>query len=89
MVRVGSVVSGLIGRDPAGLKLAINIVVAFLPAAVLGALFNERIEQSLFGVKPVIAAWVVGGVLILALTPWIRRHREGLDLTQLSWRAAC
>ncbi len=87
-VRVAGVVTGLLGRNPDGLKLAINIVAAFLPAAVLGALFNKRIEEYLFGVKPVIAAWVVGGIVILALTPWLRRHREGFDLTQLSWRAA-
>jgi undecaprenyl-diphosphatase len=86
--RVGGVLAGLAGRDPAGLRLAINIIAAFLPAAVLGVLFDERIENALFGVLPVIAAWVAGGILILLLTPWINRRREGLDLSQLSWRAA-
>jgi undecaprenyl-diphosphatase len=87
-IRVGSMLNGLAGQDLAGLKLALGIIAAFLPAAILGALFDDRIEQSLFGVKPVILAWVVGGIVILALTPWIRRHREGMDLTQLTWRAA-
>jgi len=27
-------------------------------------------------------------VVILALSPWIRAHREGRDLLQLNWRAA-
>jgi len=87
-VRVAGILNGLVGRNADGLKLAINIVAAFLPAAVLGVLFDKRIEQHLFGVTPVIAAWVVGGIVILALTPWIRKRREGFDLTQLSWRAA-
>jgi undecaprenyl-diphosphatase len=87
-VRVASMLGGLVGRDPAGLKLAINIVAAFVPTAVLAVLFNDRIEHTLFGVKPVIGAWVVGGVLILALAPWLRRHRDGADLSQLNWKAA-
>ena len=87
-VRVGGVLTGLAGRNPDGLKLAINIVAAFLPAAVLGVLFDDRIEQYLFGVKPVIAAWVVGGIVILLLSRWVQARRTGLDLAQLSWRAA-
>jgi undecaprenyl-diphosphatase len=85
---VAGVLNGLVGRDADGLRLAINIAAAFLPAAVLGVLFDDRIEQYLFGVKPVIAAWVVGGIAILVLGPWARRRREGLDLAQLPWRGA-
>jgi undecaprenyl-diphosphatase len=87
-LRVASMVQGVFGRDASGLKLALCIVVAFLPAAVFGVLFDARIEQHLFGVKPVIAAWVVGGIVILALTRWIDTHREGSDLTQLTWKSA-
>jgi undecaprenyl-diphosphatase len=87
-VRVAGMVQGLLGRNPEGLNLALCIIAAFLPAAVLGLLFDDRIEQYLFGVKPVIAAWVVGGILILALSRWIAAHREGLDLKGLTWRAA-
>jgi len=86
--RVTSMVNGALGRDPGGLKLALCLLAAFLPAAVLGVLFDARIEEWLFGVKPIIAAWVVGGALILALSAWIRRHREGLDLPHLTWKAA-
>jgi undecaprenyl-diphosphatase len=86
--RVGHMLLGLVGKDPAGLQLALCIIVAFLPAALLGALFNEQIEQRLFGVKPVIAAWVVGGAVILLLSRWIKAHREGKDLTTLTWRGA-
>jgi undecaprenyl-diphosphatase len=70
------------------LRLAICILAAFLPAAILGLLFDDAIESHLFGVKPVIAAWIVGGVLILALSRWIAARREGLDLAGLTWRTA-
>ncbi len=86
--RVGVMLQGVVGRNSAGLHLATCIVAAFIPAAILGVLFDDRIEQYLFGVKPVIAAWVAGGVLILALSRWAQARRNGLDLTQLGWRAA-
>jgi len=86
--RVTGMVNGLMGRDADGLRLALCIVAAFLPAAVLGLLFDDAIESHLFGVKPVIAAWIVGGVLILALNRWIAARRDGLDLGGLTWRAA-
>jgi undecaprenyl-diphosphatase len=86
--RVTTMIQGVFGRDAAGLKLTLCLIAAFIPAAVLGVLFDDRIEDRLFGARPVIAAWVVGGLLILVLTSWIRRHREGLDLSHLTWRAA-
>jgi undecaprenyl-diphosphatase len=86
--RVSVMLEGIVGRNASGLKLSLCIVAAFLPAAILGLLFDDYIEAKLFGVPPVIAAWVVGGVLILALSRWVKAHREGLDLTQLGWRAA-
>jgi undecaprenyl-diphosphatase len=86
--RVGAMLQGLTGRNPTGLALARCIVAAFIPAAILGLLFDDRIEAHLFGVTPIIAAWIVGGVLILALSRWVERHRQGLDLSALGWRAA-
>jgi len=86
--RVGEMLQGVVGRNAGGLRLALCIVAAFLPAAILGVLFDDRIEQYLFGVKPVIAAWVVGGIVILLLSRWVRARREGRDLSQLTWRAA-
>lgn len=86
--RVGGILQGLMGRNAPGLRLGLCILIAFLPAAVFGALFNDRIEQRLFGVKPVIAAWIVGGVLILALSRWVEARREGKGLDQVTWKAA-
>lgn len=86
--RVTGMVNGLLGRDADGRKLALCLIAAFMPAAVLGLMFDDTIEQHLFGVKPVIAAWIAGGILILVLTRWIAARREGLDLGALTWRAA-
>jgi len=64
--RVAQALRGLVGKDPAGLHLGKALVVAFVPAAIVGKLLDEKIEQLLFGLWPVAAAWIVGGVVILA-----------------------
>ena len=84
--RVAQMLRGLAGRDSEGLRLALAILAAFLPAAVVGLLFDEKIEELLFGLKPVVAAWLVGGLAILAVARG-RRGREsarGVGLVELS-----
>ena len=44
--RVGQMLQGLIGRDAAGWRLAVCVIAGFLPAAVLGGLFDKAIECS-------------------------------------------
>ena len=65
--RFRDMVMGLFGRNPDGLHLLITLVIAFLPAAVLGFAFDKKIESALFGPWPVVVAWIVGGVVILVL----------------------
>jgi undecaprenyl-diphosphatase len=72
--RVGQMFRGLVGRDPAGLRLAINIVVGFFPAAVLGLLFNRKIKEHLFHLWPICGAWFIGGLVILGFAYWTRRR---------------
>ena len=52
---------GLVGRDTLGLRLLLNLLAAFLPAAVLGKLLDDWIEARLFHPGPVLAAVLVGG----------------------------
>ena len=42
-----------------------NLVVAFIPAAVLGLLFSKYIKSYLFHAVPVALAFIVGGIVIL------------------------
>ena len=63
--RVLQMLRGVIGQDAEGAKLAMMLFAGFFPASVLGVLFNDKIEEKLFGIWPVIVAWIVGGVLIL------------------------
>ncbi len=73
-----------------GFRLGLNIIVAFMPAAVLGLLFDDWIEQKLFGLWPIVAAWGVGGVAILVVA-YGRKKREagaGRTLSELRWQMA-
>ena len=95
--RVAQMIMGLLGRDQTGRHLLINLVAAFIPAAVLGLLLEKPIKKYLFGgdewgLWPVVAAWLVGGLAILAVS-FARRRRgatpsTGLDLDQLTIRMA-
>lgn len=62
-----------LGHDPVAQRFALNVLVAFIPAAVLGLLFGGWVKQHLFHPVPVATAFIVGGLLIL----WIEaRHRR-------------
>jgi undecaprenyl-diphosphatase len=84
--RFRQMATGLMGRDKDGLKLLVNLFVAFLPAGVVGLLLNKWIKAHLFGVLPVAVALLVGGLLIFQQA-WGRRKSDdesGKELTQMS-----
>lgn len=90
--RVRQMLRGLMGKDSNGLQLLINIAAGFVPAAVIGLLFNKTIKTYLFGTWPVVIAWFVGGVAILAVNARNKnsQKRPGscLSLEELSWKMA-
>jgi undecaprenyl-diphosphatase len=59
-------VAGL-GREPASFILARNLALGFLPAAIMGFLFNDLIDTYLFGPITVAGALIVGGFVMLAI----------------------
>lgn len=67
--RVASMLRGITGADAAGRGLLLAVITAFLPAGIVGALAGDRIKDVLFGPVPVVVAWAVGGVVLLAWRP--------------------
>ena len=65
--RVSQMLRGLLGKDAAGLQLAIQLGVAFVPAAVLGVLLDDLISAKLFYAVPVLIALFLGGILMIVL----------------------
>jgi len=73
--------------EPASQRLAINLIVAFLPAAVLGFLFIKQIKYYLFNPIVVASALIIGGVLIL----WAERRKHVIraeTVDDMTWRDA-
>lgn len=62
--KIGAVVRGL-PSDRAAQRFALNLVIAFLPLAVLGLLFGKAIKAHLFQPLPVALAFIVGAFIIL------------------------
>lgn len=99
-VSVKRMTLGALGRDAVGLRLLRNIIIAFLPAAILGPLLEDVIDAWLFRPAPVLAALFLGGVWMIALgRGWGRRNADPTEpraaavsstdsLAGMSWRVA-
>jgi undecaprenyl-diphosphatase len=85
--RLWQLVLGLFGRDEIGRRLLIRLVVAFVPAATIGAALNHTIKNHLFGPWPVVGAWAVGGAFLLLWKPGLFADRTRA-ITDISVRGA-
>ncbi|WP_404713654.1 undecaprenyl-diphosphate phosphatase [Sphingomonas sp. MMS24-J13] len=69
------VIVGLAGGDPAAWRFTRNVVVAFIPAAVIGLALHKKIEALLGNATVVAWALIVGGIGILLVERFARRSR--------------
>jgi undecaprenyl-diphosphatase len=90
--RVGEMVLGLAGRNPAGLRLVGLLLVAFLPAAAVGLLLRDLIKAHLFSPVTVALALAAGGCVMIGVEYWFRRRAVSRppagDVTCLRWSQA-
>jgi len=68
--RIGTVLAGLAGGQSAARQFTLKLVVAFLPAVILGLVFGKAIKEHLFNPVSVASAFIVGGIIIL----FVERH---------------
>ncbi len=59
------------GRTPAANRFALNLLVAFIPAALVGFFAHDYIKSALFNPRVVAGALIVGGFAILAIERWV------------------
>jgi undecaprenyl-diphosphatase len=71
--RLIGTVTGIL-RDATAQRFALNVVIAFIPAVVLGLAFGSMIKARLFHPVPVATAFIVGGLIIL----WVERRHQRL-----------
>ena len=90
--RFVSMFRGLLGRDPIGLRLLINLVIAFIPAAVFGLLAHDWIDENLFSAGAVIVALIAGAFLMFFAEAWRKRSQphpaELTGIGELTTRSA-
>lgn len=88
---------GGIGQgDDDGWRMTVNLIVAFMPAAVIGILADDWIEARLaeYRAWPVVFAWFVGGVAILVTAAWQKKNKKDSDadaakpLEGMTWKMA-
>lgn len=79
-----------IASDRLQRRFAANLLVAFLPAAVLGLAFASQIKAYLFNPVSVAVALVVGGLAIFAIERWYGRHGAPRvnSVDEMTWRDA-
>jgi len=82
--------AGVIARLPSApqaRQFVTNLLVAFVPVAVLGLLFGKAIKQVLFKPVPVAVAFIVGGLIIL----WAERRKHRIrvaSVEEMTWADA-
>lgn len=67
------------------LQLYRNLVIAFIPAAVLGLLFSKYIKSYLFHAVPVALAFIVGGIVILLVESRQGRNVRVETAAAMTW----
>src|SRR5258706_8429217 len=84
VIQTGAVLAGVWGSRARFFRIDIplyrNLIVAFIPAAVVGLAFSKYIKAHLFHAVPVALAFIVGGVIILlverrSFTPRVEETR--------------
>lgn len=74
-------------HDPAARRFASNILIAFIPAMILGAALHGLIKDHLFHSRNVAIALILGGVAILVIERKLYRPRiENVD--DMTWKDA-
>jgi undecaprenyl-diphosphatase len=64
-------------------RILFALAVAFVPAAVVGAVLGDKVKEHLFGAGPVAIAWAVGGVAILLFARERRSGERALEIITL------
>jgi undecaprenyl-diphosphatase len=87
--RFATAFAGL-GSDPVQQRFAKNLLVAFLPAAVVGLAFASQIKAFLFNPVSVAIALIVGAIVIFVVERWYARHGAPriTAVDQMTWKDA-
>lgn len=74
--RIVEIFQGLLGRSAEGRRLLVALMIAFIPAAVVGIAGEKGIKDHLLKPIPVAIAWIAGAIAIFAVGA--RLHRDAV-----------
>ena len=77
--RLLKVAGGVIDGEATAWRFVINLLIAFLPAAIVGLLFIKAIKAHLFQPFTVAIAFIIGGLVIL----WVERRPHQIRVTHI------
>jgi undecaprenyl-diphosphatase len=79
-----------LGSDPVQQRFAVNVVVAFIPAALVGLALQKQIKDYLFNPVSVAVALVIGALVIFGVERWYERHGAPrvTNVDDLTWKDA-
>lgn len=87
--KVVQVTQGLWQRDPLAWRFTTNLMIAFIPAALLGLLFHSSIKALLWSPMSVASALIVGGFIILLVERRMQRVAPRIhSVDAMCWRDA-
>jgi undecaprenyl-diphosphatase len=92
-VKIFSTVTGVVRREPLAVRFAAAVIVAFLPAAIVGVAAHRYIKAMLDSPVIVAVALIVGGFAILLIERFARRPRiksvDDIDLKTALFIGVC
>lgn len=79
-----------IASDPVQQRFAMNLFVAFLPAAIVGLALQKTIKAHLFNPVSVAMALIVGALAIFVIERWYAKHGAPHvnDMDAMTWKDA-
>ena len=86
--RLVQLAAGAVGRDPDGARILVALAAAMIPTVVLAVLLEDFVRENLFGPAPIAAAWVLGGLAILAFPGRWRSLPGAVSLPHLTFGRA-
>lgn len=84
--RLWDVVVGLPSERPAQ-RFTLNVLLAFLPAAIIGVIAYPFIKRVLFSPWVVSVTLILGGIAIILIERMVRQNRHA-EVEQLPWRTS-
>src|SRR6478735_3390821 len=85
--KIFATIGGVMRREPVALRFATAVIVAFLPAAVVGVALHKYIKALLDKPVVVAAAFIVGGIAILVIERFAQRPRVK-SVDDIDWKTA-